>query len=520
MRIREPRFPRLLPAALLAALLAVPVSLQAASFETLVMPGPVAGDHAEIEEECSACHDLFDRNSQRGLCLDCHEQVAADLTAGSGFHGRHPAAGSDDCRQCHGEHKGRDADIVGLQPDLFDHDITDFPLTGVHGEVPCNACHEAGSAYFEASNECSGCHDTDDPHAGNLGSDCSDCHETAGWRGARFDHDATEFSLSGGHAEADCLGCHETQRYEAPQSECIDCHRQDDTHGGRNGEDCGQCHGTTEWQVIFDHAERTSFPLTDAHALLSCRSCHVSAGDFTELPTDCHGCHAGDDPHLGRNGTACGDCHNEKEWAIRFDHLEETGFALSGTHSRLECSACHTEGLEVPLIPSCEGCHDDDDRHQGTLPECSDCHGQSSWTEDLRFQHDLTDFALVGLHRVASCEQCHDSLVFAPVSHQCTDCHSTEDVHESAMGSECQRCHNPAGWTYWRFDHDSTEFALTGAHAEASCAGCHPPGQRADRRSRACIACHRSDDVHRGGFGQNCDRCHLTTDFGALKRDL
>jgi hypothetical protein len=89
------------------------------------------------------------------------------------------------------------------------------------------------------------------------------------------------------------------------------------------------------------------------------------------------------------------------------------------------------------------------------------------------------------------------------------------------MGSQCSSCHSPAGWSYWTFDHGlATDFPLTGAHEGVSCSGCHLPGHPADRQSRACAACHRSDDIHSGRFGQNCDRCHLTTDFEALKDDF
>ena len=52
-----------------------------AQIETLVMPGKVIEGHAEYEEDCNACHAKFKRAEQRTLCLDCHEDVAADITA-------------------------------------------------------------------------------------------------------------------------------------------------------------------------------------------------------------------------------------------------------------------------------------------------------------------------------------------------------------------------------------------------------------------------------------------------------
>ena len=44
-----------------------------AQIETLVMPGDVIEGHAEVEAECSSCHEAFKRSKQRALCMDCHE---------------------------------------------------------------------------------------------------------------------------------------------------------------------------------------------------------------------------------------------------------------------------------------------------------------------------------------------------------------------------------------------------------------------------------------------------------------
>ncbi len=512
---------------LLIGLLCGTATSYGASLESLVMPGPVTAAHAETEETCSACHDLFDRESQNQLCLECHEEVATDLDHNRGLHGRHPDVGATRCSACHSEHAGREADIVGLQPDLFDHQLTEFSLNGAHALATCSACHETGLPHREAPLTCMGCHGSEDVHGGNLGESCGDCHESATWQPVTFDHDSTDFPLTGGHESTTCLGCHSDQTFQSPaagshQAQCIDCHQIDDVHNSSNGSACADCHSSNSWtDSLFDHAAQTGFALDAAHALLTCGNCHVEPGVYEPLETRCVGCHASDDVHLGRNGTDCADCHNQSNWDESFDHLAETGYALLGAHADSQCSNCHTDGLEKPLAIDCAGCHASDDPHQETLSGCGDCHGQSAWNTDQRFHHDLASFALVGLHRVASCEQCHDSLVFSPLSHQCTDCHEDEDHHAGAMGSQCSACHNPAGWSYWTFDHGQvTDFTLTGAHEDIGCSGCHLPGHPAERQSRACAACHRSDDVHSGRFGQNCDRCHLTTDFEVLKDDF
>ena len=59
---------------------------QVRSIERLVMSGPVAAAHADIESTCGSCHVAFSRERQNSLCLDCHEDVGRDIAAdGSAF---------------------------------------------------------------------------------------------------------------------------------------------------------------------------------------------------------------------------------------------------------------------------------------------------------------------------------------------------------------------------------------------------------------------------------------------------
>ena len=107
---------RILAKALLLVLLAAPLvpTVHAANIEKLIMPGPVSKAHAKIEGECSNCHDRANRERQTALCLDCHKEVAADIGAKTRYHGRMPQAATGQCRGCHNEHLGRDADINKL----------------------------------------------------------------------------------------------------------------------------------------------------------------------------------------------------------------------------------------------------------------------------------------------------------------------------------------------------------------------------------------------------------------------
>jgi len=88
-----------------------------------------------IEKECSRCHQPFESHAQEMLCVVCHEDVDADVRTGQGFHGHAPGISSAACRSCHSEHLGREADIVGLVEETFDHALTDYALEGAHRQA-------------------------------------------------------------------------------------------------------------------------------------------------------------------------------------------------------------------------------------------------------------------------------------------------------------------------------------------------------------------------------------------------
>jgi hypothetical protein len=424
----------------------------ALEIETLVMPDEVVASHAKFESECSSCHTAFSRDQQNTLCVDCHKDIGADVKAAKGYHGIATQAKNSECSSCHTEHIGRDANIVLLDVDAFDHSLTDFDLLGKHVEVICEDCHEPDAAYREAPSFCLDCHLEEDVHKGGLGEDCGSCHGAKGWDLVEFQHEAeTEFPLLGGHAELVCNDCHAEQLFEETDTSCISCHQKDDSHKGLLGEGCGDCHSETSWtQSRFQHDTFTKFPLLDSHAVLECQVCHAAPVTESNPGTDCISCHLEDDPHGGQLGEACGDCHNEVDW-----------------------------------------------------------------TDSVQFDHDFTSFPLTGLHKQAECNTCHESSKFQDVLTECVDCHLEEDVHKGGLGEDCGSCHSPVGWEHWRFDHYiAADFILDGAHTDLKCAECHrkPPKQGGTTASR-CIDCHRQDDVHNGQLGKDCARCHSTTTF-------
>lgn len=500
-------------------------SAQLGPLERVVMPGPLITGHAQYEAECETCHARFSRQRQRDLCLDCHTEIAEDLATATGFHSLSPDVAGATCASCHTDHEGRDADIVGLQTATFDHNLTDFVLRDSHVDVVCEDCHRTEATFHEVETECVSCHREDDQHLGNLGDVCTDCHRETTWADAHYAHEIESgYPLTGAHNELMCASCHVGEVYVETPNECVGCHREDDEHMGTNGRECQDCHTTADWaDTLFDHFLRTDFALMGGHAGLACESCHEGNKLEEQLSPVCSACHLEDDAHDGINGTECADCHRVTEWLdVKFDHASDTGFALNGAHDALECADCHVEPVAVSLpATECIGCHEEDEPHAGQLGEnCGSCHAEVLWDEGVRFDHGLTSFPLLGRHDEIVCEDCHATPAFHDASDQCVDCHVEDDVHEARLGPECALCHVPIDWTLWRFDHDTqTSFPLDGAHEGLDCRGCHrePATDGVIALQARCSSCHRSDDPHRGEFGEDCDTCHTTISFETLR---
>ncbi len=506
------------PAALVAALLlSLAPTVHAATIEKLVMPGPVTQAHSRLEADCDNCHDRTDRNRQSALCLACHEEIAADIRSATRYHGRMPNAAAGQCRGCHTEHHGRAADMNKLDPAGFEHDLTRFPLQGAHLALNCVACHKPAGSYRKTPAVCADCHRDADVHRGALGTECSACHTQSAWTQAHFDHDTTRYPLVGKHRDAACATCHFGERYKGIPTQCAACHAPDDVHRGSQGRQCENCHTPQSWATQrFDHARETGFALNGRHARIGCADCHRSGDLHAPVPKDCGGCHQSDDRHASRFGPTCADCHGEDTWQVaNFDHTGRFGFALTGAHASLDCHACHTaEAATAKLGTDCVDCHRADEPHGKTLGRrCDDCHADTKWP-DVTFDHDQSAFPLLGLHTIVTCGQCHPSQRFGETPKDCIACHRNVDVHKGALGTDCAQCHSANGWMQLNFDHGAhTRFALTGAHAHATCADCHLRPQNQLKPSMICGSCHAGDDLHGGRFGVQCQQCHTSSTF-------
>jgi hypothetical protein len=391
---------------------------------------PLKGKHRETA--CIACHEKITKNGKtfqqfsgipHSTCSSCHTDV-------------HQGSLGNACVSCHSE------STFSVLNKNFDHNRTGFVLEGKHRQIDCKDCHSSSSKLTNLfkefknvnKNDCLQCHE--DIHQGKFGTSCLDCHSVFSFayqqNTDKFNHNVTDFPLTGAHVSVDCKDCHKTS-------------------------------------------------LTDPLAHETCNSCHENyhAATFSEpfLVKDCKECHTVD----GFSPSIFG-----------FEDHQKTGFPLEGAHQATPCIFCHV--LEdkweyKALSTKCISCHED--IHQNYLdqkyyPEndCRNCHVPDNWKEQI-FEHSVTGYKLEGKHIFVNCVECHKpdntpnivaaSPVFK-VSSECRLCHN--DIHREQFAdidakTNCAKCHSFNNWDAVHFNHDSTRFKLDGAHLEVDCTKCH-----------------------------------------------
>ncbi len=198
-----------------------------------------------------------------------------------------------------------------------------------------------------------------------------------------------------------------------------------------------------------------------------------------KIEEDCAQCHQKFDK--AAQDKLCLACHKE----VASDITSQKGF-----HGRLDsstCRRCHTEhkGREKNIVPF----------------------------EQNTFAHHRTDFELNGKHQSLICKDCHlPGKKWRDAPQHCNDCHRDDDPHKGSLGKQCQQCHGSDNWQQAQFDHSKTTLPLTEAHAKTACTQCHVNKQWKLPAS-TCVSCHKKDDVHRNGFGEQCANCHSSTAF-------
>ncbi|MFN8006698.1 MAG: hypothetical protein U0V70_06710 [Terriglobia bacterium] len=433
---------------------------------------PLTGLHQEVP--CQKCHLRPENGTLAakykgiafGRCNDCHRDP-------------HQAAFQAACQNCHVTTGWR----LVKKLSGFDHQVTAYPLRGLHAEVACAKCHPTSNFSQPIPHaKCMDCHKAD-PHNGQFArradsGECGSCHVETGFKPSTFsreNHQKTSYPLTGKHEPVDCVKCHlpkgKDTLFRVKHEACLDCHQ--DVHenqftGSTFSNRCDGCHTLQGFQPstfsVSRHGE-TRFRLTDAHLAVPCLECHKRpANRFPPPPAqfrfevvDCQTCHQ--DPHQGEfqarlkkethleGKDGCLGCHTLKSWreTAKFDH-QQTSFPLLGAHRVVPCADCHrpdnlgrgVKNVRFSLAPKeCGGCHENIHATQfdlnGQPADCAACHEVSKW-KPSKFDHEKkARFSLAGAHQTVPCRLCHKAthdvqgravLVYHETPRQCAACHA------------------------------------------------------------------------------------------------
>lgn len=385
------------------------------------------------------------------------------------------------------------------------------------------------------------------PHGEELKIDCAQCHNPDSWlmnyETIQFDHNITDFKLEGAHNQTNCTECHTSLIFDEAPSQCASCHT--DIHSMSVGNDCVRCHTSQTWLVdnIPELHEENGFPLIGAHSTLSCVDCHLSENSlrYDRIGNECISCHQNDyantqSPNHENSGfsTNCIDCHSPLGIDWETDFVDHDFFPLTLGHDIADCNECHKSSDFSDISAECVSCHQND-YNESTNPnhqilnfttDCVVCHTTDlDWTPARFDDHDAQFFPIYsGEHQGEwdDCIDCHTN----PNNYSeftCTSCHSnpeTDEDHNGISGyvyedSACLACH-PTGNKGEGFDHNSTNFPLTGAHIGIDCNECHTTGNYSDA-SPDCVSCHQNDynatinpNHNDTGFSTDCVSCHTT----------
>ena len=447
----------------------------------------LTGAHASVK--CVSCHK---NNQYKGTpmdCVSCHQKTDP-----------HKGQFGTNCAQCHS--------TSAWKPATFDHTRAAFHLTGKHLTVKCESCHING-VFKGTPQDCFSCHQKTDPHMGQFGTNCAQCHSTSAWKPSTFNHNFAAFTPTGAHISVKCTSCHINGVFKGTPQTCFACHSNKDTHGGQLGPSCEKCHTTSAWKPANFNHNNSIFKLTGAHGSVACSSCHKN-NVFKGTPQTCYACHSNKDPHGGKFGTNCEQCHSTSAWKPATFNHNNSVFKLTGAHVSVNCTSCHINGVFKGTPQTCFACHSNKDPHGGQLgTACEQCHTTSAW-KPATFNHNNSIFKLTGAHGSVACSACHKNNVFKGTPQSCFACHSTKDPHGGQLGTACEKCHTTSAWKPATFNHNNSVFKLTGAHVTVNCTSCHINGVFKGP-PHTCLACHANKDPHGGQLGTNCEQCHSTS---------
>ena len=209
------------------------------SMHRAVNPGPLSAAHANLANNCNACHTPV-KGVDSAKCILCHANNESILQRQpTAFH-----ASINTCKECHLEHRGVDAKLSEMDHALLtsigmkrmrDAESQTEELTAylrLSEKLDSGVSPHSRISLDESVLDCASCHSNDDR---------AQCHATDRWTVPEYKHPSPQ--------STDCSQCH-----QAPPShymmhfKMISARVAGKPHA--RVDQCGQCHQTTSWNDI------------------------------------------------------------------------------------------------------------------------------------------------------------------------------------------------------------------------------------------------------------------------------
>ena len=229
-------------------------------------------------------------------------------------------------------------------------------------------------------------------------------------------------------------------------------------------------------------------------------------------------CHKADDKHNGTLGTACADCHTERELARGEVRSRSLGVqaARKASRRRMQGVPPRSEELQgraagLRRLPQ-EGRH-----AQGALRhQVRDLPHRRVRGRTSRFRHDVdTKYRLLGKHVETKCDTCHtarlydgqaeDRLLFVPPQ-------GRQAPRPARPRSATPATTRPTGSARCASTTTSRAFRYSAVTQRSNA---RTAMRRRPTRTRSANAsrCHEKDDKHKRTLGTDCGECHNARDW-------
>ena len=343
---------------------------------------------------CAGCHGSKNKKVTMAQCSGCHVDPSKAMNAkGDEYsllpfdHSKHKDKSklANDCTNCHkstGQAVSNDESMV--------HPSMKSCLDGCHNGTKafsavgttCTQCHHGNTAPPAAKRDVMFSHGSHRNRNVNI-DNCADCHTV------QKDGKVEAPNLGKDHMPCAKSGCHEPEFLNRPDKQKV----------------CGTCHdNAAPWAKptarLMQPAKSEFFGTINHQTHLkldaNCQGCHGNKLKDEKGPKEHEGCATGGKCHGGTTAPQMNDCKlcHKKDavdkapvsaWSVAANFKHSTHANDPRSHQQTECKSCHAnvatavdlKTVTLPVMKSCDSCHDGKSAFKTTGFDCAKCHAKT-----------------------------------------------------------------------------------------------------------------------------------------------